>query len=102
MSSSDSVEDFSELSLEYGDISKLKPYDFEPLATSSDSESEEQENVGVPSASDRTGNINWCQCGECKPMNNEVESLCCVEAPEIIDEFFEGTCLCQLFSLLLL
>lgn len=84
-SSSESDEEFLEHCL-----SKLKPYDFEPLASSSNDECEDDE-----SKEDlRKGKSDWCQCGYCLAMENEKECWCCSEANEISDELFEGTLVC--------
>lgn len=94
-SSSDSDEDFY-LSK---DISKLQPYSFEPLASSSEDENEDEtalEQQGAISSCEaatqisRVGNLNWCFCGCCKQMDSEAESLCCQETNEIPDNLFQG------------
>ena len=72
------------------DITKLKPYDFEPLASDTASDSDSSDHANYSITSPRVGNVEWCQCGNCKAMDTEVESLCCAEASEIPEEFFEG------------
>ena len=84
-SSSENEENISQDSEIYKDLTKLKPYEFEPLASSSDEDANENE-----IKNSRKGKINWCQCACCKSMTNEMESLCCKEANEISDELFEG------------
>ena len=83
-SSSGSDEEFLEHCL-----SKLKPYDFEPLASSSNEESESDES----NKGSRKGKVDWCQCGYCQVMEKDRECWCCSEANEISDELFEGTIL---------
>lgn len=95
MSSDENISDYDqETSSDSDEPSiKLQPYDFEPLASSSAEEVEEQTDNNSDNNSEessRVGNNNWCQCGQCKAMNTNLESLCCVEANEIPDEFFEG------------
>ena len=91
--SSDSEEDnFDKLQELCDDFAKLKPYDFEPLASTDESDSEEsyttdnEEEEGVQ----RKGKKDWCTCGCCEPMMTEIECYCCQEANEITDEKFEG------------
>lgn len=81
------------------DLSKLTPYSFEPLASSSSSE-DENENISAvvvkEKSETRSRNTKWCQCNHCKPMESENESICCHEMNEISEENFEGkqnTCL---------
>lgn len=76
-------------------FSKLKPYDFEPLASSDESDEDEEEeeiedHSEAKNTNQRKGNTNWCLCGCCKLMGNERECWCCQEANEIADELFEG------------
>ena len=76
------------------DLAVLKPYDHEPVCESalvihvseesSESESETEEQA-------RIGNINWCKCGNCKPMKTYAESLCCQDTNEVPEENFAGT-----------
>ena len=55
----------------------MKPYDFEPEISYAE---EEQTPESVQSIlTSRIGNIHWCLCGECKPMETEAESLCCLD-----------------------
>ena len=90
--SSDSEED-EEILRELCNRSKLKPYDFEPLA-SSDENNEDEETIEdhseVKNTNQRKGNTSWCLCGCCKIMEYERECWCCQEANEIADELFEG------------
>ncbi|KAG8430516.1 hypothetical protein GDO86_020457 [Hymenochirus boettgeri] len=42
----------------------------------------------------RAGKIDWCICGNCCPMNNELESLCCMEIDQIKKQIpTEATCI---------
>jgi len=83
----------------------LKPYDFEPLASSTDTESDHDKNntaTELNEDSPRKGNKIWCLCDNCQIMTTERECWCCQEANEISDELFEGmllfyaNCLCFL------
>lgn len=73
------------------DLSVLNPYDFEPIIAFNEIENEEGESnsksTDIPT---RIGNVNWCKCGYCKPMESEAESLCCLDTNQIPDENFEG------------
>ena len=68
------------------DLTKLQPYEFEPLTSSSDSSSHSDYITSCPvddSSRKRLGNTNWCQSGNCRPMETETESLCCAETNEV-------------------
>ena len=69
------------------DLTKLQPYEFEPFNIFKRFFITFQ-NV-LPSRK-RLGNTNWCQCGNCRPMATETESLCCAETNEVADDMFEG------------
>ena len=71
------------------DIGSLKPYDFEPVIPYIEDEDGIVENQNTM-LSPRIGNISWCTCGECKPMESEKESFCCLDTNEVPDEYFEG------------
>jgi len=61
-------------------ISTLKPYDFEPLASSTlsnDNESERKDD------NHQKENKNWCLCDHCEIMITGRECWCCQEANEI-------------------
>ena len=48
-------------------FSKLKPYDFELLASSDESDEEEiEDHSEAKNTNQRKGNTNWCLCGCCK------------------------------------
>ena len=70
------------------DISSLKPYDFEPEIPYAEEEQTPESEQSILAS--RIGNIHWCLCGECKPMETEAESLCCLDTNEVPDEHFEG------------
>jgi len=73
------------------DLSKLKPYDFEPLASSGDNSNEESDEQEKQNEGDsRKGSKSWCLCECCEIMHNERECWCCQEANEVTDELFEG------------
>ena len=69
-------------------LTKLKPYDFQPLASSSLSSGENSDTNPDNSGSSRVGSTAWCQCQKCETMLADVECLCCIEANEIPDEIF--------------
>ena len=70
------------------DISRLKPYDFEPEIPYAEEEQTPESEQSILTS--RIGNTHWCLCGECKPMETEAESLCCLDTNEVPDEYFEG------------
>ena len=82
--------DDSDSSRSIPDITKLKPYDFEPEASSSDDEfpTSLTQEKSLPDI--RIGNTFWCVCGKCLPMDTYAESLCCRDTNEITDECFLG------------
>ena len=89
-STSESDEETYDVSNLCEDFKKLKPYDYEPLASSSDeSDSELESDCQVPDDS-RKGKKSWCKCAQCKTMQTEWESCCCQEANEIAKNLFEG------------
>ena len=89
-SESESNEETYDVSNLCEDFKKLKPYDYEPLASSSDeSDSELESDCQVPDDS-RKGKKSWCKCAQCKAMQTERESWCCQEANEIAENLFEG------------
>ncbi|XP_066922307.1 P2X purinoceptor 7-like [Clytia hemisphaerica] len=71
------------------DLNSLKPYDFEPEIPSV-SEEEEIDQPSENKSKSRIGNTDWCECGECRPMDTETESLCCLDTNEVPEEYFEG------------
>lgn len=84
--SDDQSYDVSHLNKE---LNKLKPYDYEPLASSSDEAVEDNES-DTNNPSSRRGEKCWCTCGHCDYMETENECWCCQEANEISDEIFKG------------
>ncbi|XP_057308898.1 P2X purinoceptor 7-like [Hydractinia symbiolongicarpus] len=82
----------SDNSLHEKDFTKLQPYEFELLVSDEEEVSNGVENdeVSFTDAEPRTGNANWCECGNCRAMETDTESVCCVESNEIPDEFFQG------------
>ena len=76
------------------DLTKLQPYEFEPLTSSSDSSSLHSDYITYypvdVSSRKRLGNTKWCQCGNCRPMETETESLCYAETNVVVDDMFEG------------
>ena len=72
----------------------IAPYQFEPLDTSETSRSEsgtDAATVDTPDGSQiRRGNVEWCTCGNCAPMETENESICCKE--QVPGDFFAEEC----------
>ena len=66
----------------------IQPYAFKPvrrhvvrreiLSESDESSSDDGDIVEV-----RVGNTLWCQCGCCRPMASEKESICCQEISQL-------------------
>ena len=67
------------------DFKKLKPYDYESLAPSSD---ESDSELKSSSRDSWKGNKSWCKCAQCKAMQMEQESWCCQDANEIAENLF--------------
>ena len=89
-SESESDEETYDVSNLCEDFKKLKSYDYEPLAFSSDeSDSELESDCQVPDDSCK-GKKPWCKCAQQKAMQMERESWCCQEANEIAENLFEG------------
>ncbi|XP_070385089.1 P2X purinoceptor 7-like [Dermacentor albipictus] len=61
---------------------------FDPLISD-----EEEENV-MPAIHEqqveRSGNVEWCTCGRCRPMETNRESVCCREISEVAARLPEG------------
>ena len=38
----------------------------------------------------QVGNEDWCKCGQRKREIREIDSLCCTEIPDVIEDKFEG------------
>ena len=71
------------------DFEKLKPYDYEPLASSSDESDSELESDCQVLDDSRKGSKSWCKCAQCKAMQTERESWCYQEANEIAENLFK-------------
>ncbi|KAL3858119.1 hypothetical protein ACJMK2_012730 [Sinanodonta woodiana] len=71
----------------------VQPYMYEPMpanneqeAKSSDSESDEmnsEQHGNVEVLVNRDGNVEWCLCNNCHPMETQLESICCKEYDEL-------------------
>ena len=92
-SQSESDNSFDEEFSLFEDASKLIPFNFEPLLSSSESgeyhtaEEGELRNEKSPS---RLNDLNWCKCRECAIMETDLECVCCQELNEVSDEKLEG------------
>jgi len=80
---SDTTSD-SEVDEEIPALSTLQPYEFEPTCEPRSSEDL------IEKVSSRVGNTGWCLCGECRPMETEEESYCCMDTNEVPEKYFEG------------
>ena len=69
--------------------SQIQPYQFEPTSHVIDA-SENPTPHGTPTER-RAGNVPWCQCGHCRVMETETESICC--KGEVTGEFFDEDCI---------
>lgn len=72
------------------DAGELRPYLFEPERQTHPTGSSDNNQHHTPISSTRTGNTNWCSCGNCRIMETDEESLCCREAGEVPEEYFEN------------
>ena len=48
-------------------------------------------NAATNDVDSRTGNKTWCKCECCALMETSIESVCCLEIPEISKPRFSGT-----------
>lgn len=86
---SDSTASADESEIKDFEVSTLKPFQFEPMYAVGEKivrgeKSNQSERV-------RVGNTEWCLCGNCRPMQSEIESLCCQENESgINDDHFQG------------
>ena len=48
-------------------------------------------NIATNDVDGRIGNKTWCKCECCAPMETSIESVCCLEIPEICKPRFSGT-----------
>ena len=42
----------------------------------------------------RVGNVAWCRCGRCIPMQTEVESVCCLDMDNL-ESLIHGNCITE-------
>ncbi|KAM7301336.1 hypothetical protein ISCGN_016855 [Ixodes scapularis] len=60
----------------------LRPYQYDPSASSSSEAEEERPDQQPPIR--RVGTANWCSCNNsCRPMPTDCESVCCHEIEEM-------------------
>ena len=48
-------------------------------------------NIATNDVDGRIGNKTWCKCECCAPMETSIESVCCLEIPDICKPRFSGT-----------
>ena len=48
-------------------------------------------NAATNDVDGRIGNKTWCKCECCVPVETSIESVCCLEIPEICKSRFSGT-----------
>ena len=92
-SENDSSNELSDFSSDesFPDITKLKPYDHEPVCLPrSDDDLEDIGGDKQAKDTSRIGNTDWCLCGKYKSMETYSESLCCLDTNEVPEELFEG------------
>ena len=65
----------------------IQPYQFEPFFQDNRQQVEENTPRNNSQTQSRAGNLVWCQCGHCREMETDVESLCYKE--EVSDNFFQ-------------
>ena len=103
MSSSESLSSSGTVS-ETGRISdfekfSLQPYSLEltkskvPGGYGKDSMSDlaNSSNAATNDVDGRIGNKTWCKCECCAPVETSIESVCCLEIPEVCKPRFSGT-----------
>ena len=52
-------------------------------------------NAATNDVDGRIGNKTWCKCECCAPLETSIESVCCLETPEICKPRFSGTYVCR-------
>ena len=62
----------------------IQPYSFEPTREKIAGDEPEDESSGsdemyINIDEVRSGNVSWCLCKSCRPMDTERESICCQE-----------------------
>ncbi|KAH9375640.1 uncharacterized protein LOC144159857 [Haemaphysalis longicornis] len=86
--SSSDVDDFTPIE-ELPDAAALANgchFRFDPLASSSNSDGTSDTDASdspEDNRAARVGNVEWCQCGHCRPMTDGLQSVCCREVPEV-------------------
>ncbi|KAG8443390.1 hypothetical protein GDO86_011979 [Hymenochirus boettgeri] len=55
-----------------------------------ESESEDSSINFSDEETDRVGNVDWCQCGKCAPMESQIECTCCSEVHQIKEFIPQG------------
>ena len=75
----------------------LQPYSLEPTKSkvpvgygNSMSDLANRSNAATNDVDGRIGNKTWCKCECCAPMETSIESVCCLEIPEICKPRFSG------------
>ena len=77
----------------------LPPYSLEPTKSkvpsgygrNSVSDLANSSNAATNDVDGRIGNKTWCKCECCAPMETSIESVCCLEIPDICKPRFSGT-----------
>ena len=77
----------------------LQPYSLEPTKSkvpvgygrNSMSDLANSSNAATNDVDGRIGNKIWCKCECCTPLETSIESVCCLEIPEICKPGFLGT-----------
>ena len=57
----------------------IRPYQFEPVFLGNREQVEENDHQSNSQTQSRAGYLFWCQCGHCREMETDIESLCCKE-----------------------
>ena len=77
----------------------LLPYSLEPTKSkvsvgygrNSMSDLANSSNAATNDVDGRIGNKTWCKCECCAPIETSIESVCCLEIPEVCKPRFSGT-----------
>ncbi|XP_014676347.1 PREDICTED: P2X purinoceptor 7-like [Priapulus caudatus] len=82
----------------------VQPYQYEPILRQirpdesddeSDDEVEDEDAEHAPAfRAERVGNTDWCECGNCLPMGNGLESRCCQENSVLTEKIQEEGLTC--------
>ncbi|XP_064471498.1 P2X purinoceptor 7-like [Ornithodoros turicata] len=91
MSDSESSSSLWESENEFSDDLGVRPYIFDPQLGSDEESGDAQEHAAVGR---RVEEFDWCSCGNCMQMEDEISSVCCNEQGRVQDVMEDANVLC--------